>query len=157
MTVTLVSILLAVLGGLAMYLIRLQRRHTALKGAWRALGVELEQIREKAEEFGRTNHGQVLWRLPTDAYDKQFDLLLSAGQLARDDLAVLKHYFEETKTVNRGLDAEMAATGDQIITEHNRNRLKVKRLAADNVNYITARAIIERFSRQDWWERLPRL
>lgn len=132
-------------------------RRRRVKAAWRALSVELEQVREKADAMmGEKVIMAPLWRVPTAAFDNHFATVLEDGRLAEADIALLTTHFQEAATLNRGLDLSAELRGEVPLQEqHGRNLLKAARLAGESASYQSARSIIARFTGPAWWERIP--
>lgn len=154
---TAAGIIVGVLIGLISGGYALLTRRRKVKAAWRALSVELEQIREKADAMlGEKAIMAPLWRVPTAGFDHHFATVLEDGRLAEPDIALLTTHFQEAATLNRGLDLSAELRGDEKLSEqHGRNLLKATRLAGESVSYKSARDIIKRYTAPAWWERIP--
>lgn len=122
-------------------------RRDQRKAHWIALGTEVEICREHADVLLSANIMSPLYRLPTVAFEHSLPPLLEQAQLSGPELRAFIEFYEQVRTLNRGLDHAHAAGRDMedLTAQYGRNLLKAKQLTTGtDTLYARIRPILAR-------------
>lgn len=129
-------------------------RKRKLKAHWASLLTELEISRQKANTYLSDKIAAPLYRLPMEAFQTSFPVILAEDDIEEKELNSLINFFSVVQDLNRGLEmtAQLHIEGEkkESQTFHdvaNRNILYAKKLCKaddEDSTYVEAKKVIER-------------
>jgi len=133
-------------------------RKRRLKGHFRAIRVELDLCKERAETFLTDQIQSPLYRMPLRAYEVGAPILLTENVLSEAEHKNLAKFYAQAEDINRGLDYAASALDDpdRLRLEVSRLVLKTTRLVHSSDRetslYDDAKKLVDHKISIQWWK-----
>ena len=137
------------------------QRKRRLRTHWCAIRADISLCRDRAWNLLKDHVQSPLYRLPLDAYQASYPVLLADGAVSEAEVLKLGEFFGLVQDINRGLDnaATIYMSGDvvanKLTSEFNRNVMKTEKLFSTSdgpcvIDQVVA--LVDRRISAKWWK-----